>query len=90
MKTHLFLLMSAMSNCCLIFQLTCLISLLTSLIIFAPNISEDAITNFFANRTMLMIEKKRESSRKLVQIGNLCQLDVNLKKIFLIFLKRQI
>ncbi|VDM91445.1 unnamed protein product [Litomosoides sigmodontis] len=52
-------------------QLTCLISLLTSLVIFAPNISEDVVANFFANRTMLMLEKKSESSRGLLQIGGL-------------------
>uniref|UniRef100_A0A915PU15 Uncharacterized protein n=1 Tax=Setaria digitata TaxID=48799 RepID=A0A915PU15_9BILA len=52
-------------------QLACLIALLTSLIIFMPSISEDAIRNFFANRAMLMLEKKRESSKKLIQIGNL-------------------
>ncbi|VBB26235.1 unnamed protein product [Acanthocheilonema viteae] len=52
-------------------QLTCLISLLASLIIFAPNTSEDAMTNFFANRTTLMLEKKRRSSKKLVQINSL-------------------
>uniref|UniRef100_A0A158Q7K8 Xpo1 domain-containing protein n=1 Tax=Elaeophora elaphi TaxID=1147741 RepID=A0A158Q7K8_9BILA len=52
-------------------QLICLISLLASLIIFAPNTCEDAITNFFANRTTLMLEKKGGSSRKFVQTSNL-------------------
>ncbi|OZC12231.1 hypothetical protein X798_00752 [Onchocerca flexuosa] len=52
-------------------QLICLIALLTSLIIFAPNTSEDAIINFFANRTTLMLEKKRESAKKFAQINSL-------------------
>ncbi|VIO97984.1 Uncharacterized protein BM_BM10867 [Brugia malayi] len=52
-------------------QLICLISLLTSLIIFAPNTSEDAITNFFANRTILMLDKERKSSKKLTLSSSL-------------------
>ncbi|KAM3717610.1 Integrator complex subunit [Dirofilaria immitis] len=63
-------------------QLICLIALLTSLIIFAPNTSEDAITNFFANRTMLMIEKKRKSSKKFVQINSLSDAEKFLENDF--------